>query len=229
MPTLSFLHVGNTAFRVRFGRITASSCQLRAKASMTQVVKEEHFDVLKEDGTLMGFSKARSLVHREGDWHRSTHIWVLSTQGEVLVQLRSALKDTFPGRWDVSAAGHISAGDDSLTSATRELEEELGISLREDEELEFLTSVKASATGKTDRHGPYVDNEIQDIYVFRPRLTFPIERMVLQSEEVEQVQYWSWKEYQERSLRNDELLVPRSVMYKQKAFPRLAEAVAKSS
>lgn len=57
---------------------------------------EEHFDVLHEDGTPKGFSKARSLVHRDGDWHRSTHIWVLSSDGDVLVQKRAAGKDTFP-------------------------------------------------------------------------------------------------------------------------------------
>ncbi|CAN8068577.1 unnamed protein product [Agarophyton chilense] len=196
---------------------------------MAHTSSEEHFDVLNEKGSPLGFSKARSLVHRDGDWHRSTHVWLLSTRGEVLVQMRSALKDTFPGRWDVSAAGHISAGGDSLPSAIRELEEELGIHLQEGEEVEFLTSVKASATGRTDRHGPYVDNEIQDIYVYRPKETVPPNRMILQREEVDKVEYWPWSEYRERCLNNDEILVPRSEMYKQKAFPMLEEAIAKSS
>lgn len=57
---------------------------------------EESFDVLHEDGSSAGFSKARSLVHRDGDWHRSTHIWVVSTDGKVLIQKRSVDKDTFP-------------------------------------------------------------------------------------------------------------------------------------
>lgn len=57
---------------------------------------EEEFDILNEDGTFRGFSKARSLVHRDGDWHRSTHVWVFTRDGKVLVQLRSAQKDTFP-------------------------------------------------------------------------------------------------------------------------------------
>lgn len=59
---------------------------------------EEHFDVLQADGTPKGFSKARSHVHRDGDWHRSTHIWVLSSDGRVLVQKRAVGKDTFPVR-----------------------------------------------------------------------------------------------------------------------------------
>lgn len=60
-------------------------------------MSEEHFDVIREnDGKLLGYSKRRSQVHRDGDWHRSTHIWVFSQKGEVLVQLRAPGKDTFP-------------------------------------------------------------------------------------------------------------------------------------
>lgn len=75
-------------------------CPIRHIAMATHATaahtREEHFDVLYEDGTPKGFSKARSLVHRDGDWHRSTHIWVLSSEGDVLVQKRAAGKDTFP-------------------------------------------------------------------------------------------------------------------------------------
>lgn len=59
---------------------------------------EELFDILHEDGTPKGISKARSAVHRDGDWHRSTHIWVLSVEGRVLIQKRAVGKDTFPVR-----------------------------------------------------------------------------------------------------------------------------------
>ena len=36
-------------------------------------------------------------------------------------------KNSFPGCYDISSAGHISAGDEPLETALRELEEELGI------------------------------------------------------------------------------------------------------
>lgn len=63
---------------------------------MSSTTHEERFDVLKPDGTHAGYSKARSAVHRDGDWHRSTHIWLVDTDGRILVQKRSELKDTFP-------------------------------------------------------------------------------------------------------------------------------------
>ena len=46
---------------------------------------------------------------------------------EVLLQKRSMNKDSFPGKFDTSSAGHIQAGDEPLESALRELGEELGI------------------------------------------------------------------------------------------------------
>ncbi|KAL0327689.1 UNVERIFIED_CONTAM: Nudix hydrolase 3, partial [Sesamum angustifolium] len=57
-------------------------------------------------------------VHRDGDYHRAVHVWIVveSTQ-EVLLQRRSDCKDSWPGVWDISSAGHISAGDSSLVSA----------------------------------------------------------------------------------------------------------------
>lgn len=73
---------------------TPQVCSLRM--SIAAPASEEHFDVLHEDGTPKGYTKARSLVHRDGDWHRTTHIWVLSSDGRVLIQKRSADKDTFP-------------------------------------------------------------------------------------------------------------------------------------
>ena len=60
----------------------------------------------------------RSAVHRDGDYHRAVHVWIYaeSTQ-ELLLQRRADCKDSWPGLWDISSAGHISAGDSSLITA----------------------------------------------------------------------------------------------------------------
>ncbi|KDO46123.1 hypothetical protein CISIN_1g0040121mg, partial [Citrus sinensis] len=59
-----------------------------------------------------------SEVHRVGDYHRTVNAWIFaeSTQ-ELLLQRRADFKDSWPGMWDISSAGHISAGDSSLISA----------------------------------------------------------------------------------------------------------------
>ena len=50
-------------------------------------------------------------------------------------------KDTYPGAWDSSAAGHLDAGEDYNEAAARELREELG--LTSNRPLEFLFKLDA--------------------------------------------------------------------------------------
>ena len=69
-------------------------------------------------------------MHRDGDWHRSFHCWVVhggpSGNPSVLLQRRSASKDTWANLWDVSVAGHYSAGE-GIEGGLREIREELGL------------------------------------------------------------------------------------------------------
>ncbi len=71
-------------------------------------------------------------MHRDGDWHRALHLWVILPTGRVVLQRRSVAKDTHPGLVDVSVAGHLRAGED-VAEALRESEEEIGLVVRADE------------------------------------------------------------------------------------------------
>ncbi len=70
----------------------------------------------------------RREIHERGFIHRAVHILVFNKNGDCLLQKRSLLKDTHPGLWDSSAAGHVDAGESYEQAARRELAEELGIS-----------------------------------------------------------------------------------------------------
>jgi isopentenyldiphosphate isomerase len=59
--------------------------------------------------------------------HRCVAIVVRSSAGDVLVHRRSDLKDVWPGRWDLAVGGVVSAGEDYVAAAHRELGEELGV------------------------------------------------------------------------------------------------------
>lgn len=110
----------------------------------------ELLDVLDEGGEPSGLVRERSMVHERGDYHRTSHVWVVREKPdgshEVLLQKRSSRKDSFAGCYDISSAGHIPAGDGYLQSARRELKEELGITASE-EELEFAGFLRASMRG----------------------------------------------------------------------------------
>lgn len=86
----------------------------------------EYFDLYSAAGLPLGIRKARAEVHRAGDWHRSMALWIVRSSGAVVLQRRSAAKDTWPGKLTASVSGHYAAGE-SLTGVLREACEELGM------------------------------------------------------------------------------------------------------
>lgn len=90
---------------------------------------DELVDVLDVSGAFTGKRAMKSEVHLKGWYHASVHVWLYTITGKVLIQLRTATKDTHPLFWDVSVAGHIGAGEDPETSAVREVAEEVGLDI----------------------------------------------------------------------------------------------------
>jgi isopentenyldiphosphate isomerase len=118
----------------------------------------ELFDVCDADGRLLGITKPRGLVHRDGDWHRSVHIWVVLKEGpSVVLQRRALTKDTHPGKVDVSVAGHLRAGE-TVLDAVCEAEEEIGLKV----EVHELT--RLGLRRRADVGPQIVDREVQEIY-----------------------------------------------------------------
>lgn len=94
----------------------------------------ELIDVVDENGHPTGEIVERDYAHRNGIWHRTAHLWLAREEKghiQVLLQKRSANKESYPGCYDTSSAGHIPAGVDYKPSAIRELKEELGIDAAE--------------------------------------------------------------------------------------------------
>jgi len=89
-------------------------------------VSQELLDVVDANDTVIDVMP-RSEVHRLGLMHRSVHILVFNGAQAFFLQKRSMNKDSNPGLWDSSAAGHLDSGEDYLHCAQRELGEELGI------------------------------------------------------------------------------------------------------
>lgn len=154
----------------------------------------ELLDILNEDGTRSGIVRERGVAHREGSLHPTAHVWIVrpnSKSGyDILLQKRSACKDSYPGCYDISSAGHVMAGDDYLTTALRELREELGITAAaEDLEPAGLHKgyTEACFCGR-----PFRDAELSQLYLYcRP---VSIAALTLQESEVEEV---IWMDYAE--------------------------------
>lgn len=112
---------------------------------------------------------------------------------EVLLQKRCATKDSYPDTWDLSCGGHITAGEDSLETAVRELEEELGLKVRP-EELEFVGSFKASARPAPD----FINNSFNDMYILRTEAG--ISELRFQEEEISALKYVPIREFREMAM-----------------------------
>ena len=140
----------------------------------------EYFDILDENGSKTGEQKLRSEVHRDGDWHRAVHIWIINQNGEVLLQRRSPNKDSNPNMLDISCAGHLSAGDESLEGAMRELKGELGLGVQPNE-LQFIKTIKRSSRYTET----FINNEFDDLYILRTNKT--VDDMKMQEEEVSEI------------------------------------------
>lgn len=138
----------------------------------------ELLDVLDAGGLPTGERKARVQVHKDGDWHRTVHVWVVREDRNVLVQRRAVTKELEPGRLDVSVGGHLVAGELGL-DVVREVEEELGLVVG-------LGSLTYLGTAITDRsYGDYIDRELQDVYALRDDT--PLTELLLPAAEVEVV------------------------------------------
>ena len=146
----------------------------------------ELLDIVNEDGIPTGEIIERSIAHEQGIRHRTSHVWLLRKRNEkiqVLLQKRSADKDSYPECYDISSAGHIPSGVDFVPSALRELKEELGITANEGE---LIYCGQRSFHYENVFHGkPFVDEQVSNVYVLW-RDVEPSE-LNLQAEEVEEV------------------------------------------
>lgn len=120
----------------------------------------ELLDVLDDTGTATGEVKARGDVHRDGDWHRCFHLWVVRDDGYVLLQRRSHYKQVEPNKIDTTVGGHFRAGE-TLDEVVREAYEEIGLEVD-------ISALSFLETRRMERHYPaLIDREFQDIYVLR--------------------------------------------------------------
>ena len=155
----------------------------------------EYLDIVDENGKPTGKTVSREEAHAKGIMHRTAHVWIVRPTGdgyEVLLQKRSEKKESYPGMYDTSSAGHITAGDEPLESALRELKEELGIDASPDQ-LSFASTFRIRY--EKEFHGRiFRDNEFTTVFVYHGALG----SLTLQESEVSEVRWFSlnavWEE-----------------------------------
>ncbi len=88
----------------------------------------ELWDLYTPDRVPTGKTHIRGEKMPEGLCHLVVHVWIQNSHGEFLISQRSASRYAFPLMWE-TVGGSVTAGEDSLTGALREVKEEVGIDL----------------------------------------------------------------------------------------------------
>ena len=132
----------------------------------TQSKADEVWDVYDINRNLTGRTHRRGDLLPEGDYHLVVDVWMQRSDGKMLITKRSPNKG-YPNMWEMTGGSAVT-GDDSLTAALREAEEETGLHLHPE-------------NGRLVMH--YMRNSAhKDVWLFREE--FELSDVVLQEGEM---------------------------------------------
>ena len=89
---------------------------------------DEYFDLFDSERRPTGECLLRGTPTPKGKYRMLVHACVFNSKGEMLIQQRQNTKK-WPNLWDLTSGGHVTTGETPLTSAFRELAEEVGIEI----------------------------------------------------------------------------------------------------
>lgn len=145
----------------------------------------------------------KEIAHKKGLWHKSVHVWILNNKNQILLQYRCADKKLYPNTWDVSFAGHIKAGENSIDALIREGKEELGIDVKI-EKLNYIF------TNREEIKYKQIDSkEFVDVFILRQNVE--LENIVFQSDEVSNAKYVSIDNFLKLAKNNK--IMPHEIEY----------------
>ncbi len=148
---------------------------------------DEYVDVVDKNDNELGIKKLKSIVHKEGDWHRGAHLWIVK-EGRILLQKRAPQKDFFPNCFDVACGGHVSSGEIFEDTLVREVKEELGLKVNKKD---FIFLDKRNQVSKDEIKG-LISREVLGVYLYF--LKEPVKNIILQEEEVSEVKLFEINE-----------------------------------
>ena len=170
---------------------------------------EELIDVLDENGIKTGQVLPRKEVHRLGLWHRIIVVAIINEKNEILIQQRSHNKDKNPDMWDISVTGHLSAGQDSLAAATREISEEVSVSLGysvDVKDFRFMFSFRKEQRVNEN----HFDRQYYDFFILRQH-GLNENNLRFQTSEVQAIKFVTMSEI--NKMREEGLMVERDECY----------------
>lgn len=122
---------------------------------------KKRLNIIDKNGKIIK-EESRKKIHKKGLLHKEIHVLIYNNKKEILFQKRSKNKDTFPNLLDISVGGHVNIGEDYLSAALREIEEETGI-IAQKENLIFFGKIKSKSH---DNSTGMINNVLRNIYAY---------------------------------------------------------------
>lgn len=119
-------------------------------------------NIVNEKGEIIG-EESRERIHKEGLLHREVHVWLYTPKREIIFQHRAKNKDTFPDLLDATAGGHVEINDSYDETAIKEIEEEIGLKIKESD-LIYITITKTKGFDKVTRMTNYA---LRKVFAYR--------------------------------------------------------------
>jgi isopentenyldiphosphate isomerase len=139
-------------------------------------MSNEYLDIIDRTGNIIG-KATREECHGDRNLaHRTVHVLVFNSNGDLYLQKRSMSKDIQPGKWDTSVGGHLDLGEAYHQAVSREMKEELNI----DAPVEYI-------------YDYWMCNEVETEYVHTYICTYDGD-IVFNMDEIDDGRFWSSEE-----------------------------------
>lgn len=105
---------------------------------------DELLDVVDGFDRVMGTMNRKDYdewVQTKSGFIRAANMFVMNDEGKLWTPVRTADKKIAPNGYDFGAAGHVESGDDYVSTIIRETEEEINLTITEDD-IEFIAKFK---------------------------------------------------------------------------------------
>jgi isopentenyldiphosphate isomerase len=133
----------------------------------------ELWDILDEHGNKTGKIVERGTELEQGEYRLIIDVWIINKDNEFLISKRVPTKQREPDKWN-PVCGNVIAGEDSISAALRETEEELGITIN-------------AQNGKLIKRFTIWQTAIIDVWLFHQEVD--VNTVTLQEDETDDVMW----------------------------------------
>jgi isopentenyl-diphosphate Delta-isomerase len=145
--------------------------------------------IVVDDNDLIINYKPREIVDKENLRYRVSALWIENSKGEILLAKRAYTKTHNPGKWGPAVSGTVEKGESYENNIIKECEEELGL-----KDIKLKVEKKFKREGKYNYFGQWFSTIIDKA----------LEDFKIQTEEVEEIKWFSKKELEKQIKNNSE-------------------------